>query len=203
MDTGARPARWSPRRLATVGGALALAVVTAGLEVHRSWGWGSFDVLRPILSAVAGALVGEMAWLLADPRRRLSRLAIVLAALSWAAWLAFLCFAEPFVPLRLEVGELVHDAPIAVANRTVGTYGSVNAADRLLGLAAGPAVFYMKDTVLLAWPSVDDVAASYVVAGLACVLSSAWWLAFGNAVTAFRHRRRERRAARAALAARG
>lgn len=160
----------------------------AGLEVHRAWG--SFDVLFSIQSAVAGALVGEMAWLLADPRRRLSRLAIVLAALSWAAWLAFLCFGEPFVPLRLELGEFVHDAPIVVAKRAVGTFGSVNAADRLLGFAAGPAVFYMKAAVLLAWPSVDDVAASYVVAGLAGVLSTAFWLAAGNALAARLERRR-------------
>jgi hypothetical protein len=177
-----------------VGAALALAVVTTGLEVHRGWGWGSFDVLFPIQSAVAGALVGEMAWLLADPRRRLSRLAIMLAALSWAAWLAFLCFGERFVPLCLEFGELVHDAPMAVANRAVGTFGSVNAADRLLDLAAGPAVFYVKAAVFLARPSADEVAASYVVAGLAGVLSTAWWLAVGNAASAFRRRRRERRA---------
>jgi hypothetical protein len=195
MDTGARPARWTARRLAIVGSALALAVVTAGLEVHRGWGGGSFDVLFPIQSAVAGALLGEMAWLLTDPRGRLSRLAIRLAALSWAAWLAFLCFAEPFVPLRLEFGEFIHDTPIAVANRAVGTFGSVNAADRLLNVAAGPAVFYMKAVVFLGWPSVDDVAASYVVAGLAWVLSTAFWLAAGNWLTARLERRRALRRA--------
>jgi hypothetical protein len=39
------------------------------------------------------------------------------------------------------------------------------------------------------------VAQSHIVAGIALPLSSAWWLAFGNAVTTFRRRRRERRAA--------
>jgi hypothetical protein len=195
MDIGATAARWTSRRLAIVGGALALAVVTAGLEVHRGWGWGSFDVLFPIQSAVAGALVGEMAWLLADPWRRLSRLAVVLAALSSTAWLAFLWFGEPFVPLRLEFGEFVHDAPMAVANRAVGTFGSVNAADRLLDLAAGPAVFYVKTAVFLARPSAGEVAAWYVVAGLACVLSTAFWLAAGNALAARVERRRALRRA--------
>ena len=195
MDTGAPAARWTPRRLAIVGGALALAVVTTGLEVHRGWGWGSFDVLFAMQSAVAGALLGEMAWLLADPRRRLSRLAIVLAGLSWAAWLVFLCFGEPFVPLRLEFGEFVHDAPIAVANRAVGTFGSVGAADRLLNVAAGPAVFHLNAAVLLAWPSIDDVAASYVVAGLAWVMSTAFWLAAGNVLAARLERRRALRRA--------
>ena len=36
---------------------------------------------------------------------------------------------------------------------------------------------------------------SYVVAGMAVALSCGWWLAVGNAWSAFRRRRRERRAA--------
>lgn len=76
-------------------------------------------------------------------------------------------------------------------------FGSVNAADRLLGLLAHEAINFASRIVSLATGDILEhtVAQSYVVAGLAAVLSSAWWLAVGNAVTALRRRRRARRAA--------
>ena len=82
-----------------------------------------------------------------------------------------------------------------VAGRAVGVFGSVNAADRLLGLLAHEAIGFASEIVSLATGDILEhtVAQSYVVAGIGVVLSTAWWLACGNAVSAFR-RRRERRA---------
>jgi len=90
---------------------------------------------------------------------------------------------------------VVHDAPIPVAGRAVGTFGSVNAADRLVGLLAFPAIQFASLVVGLATRSIGDptLSQSHVVAAIAGVLSGAWWLAAGNAVSTFRRRRRERR----------
>ena len=82
-----------------------------------------------------------------------------------------------------------------VAGRAVGTFGPVNAADRLVIVLAFPAIGHASQVVGLATGTVGEhtVAESYVVAAIAVVLSCAWWLAVGNGVSAFRRRRRRRR----------
>jgi hypothetical protein len=118
-----------------------------------------------VFSALAGALLGHAIWLLAAPRPRLTLAAVLLAGLSATVWVAFLWLGEPCAPVRHEGDQpgdiwIVHGAPIPVAGRVVGTFGSVNGADRALNLAAGPAVHWAN----AAWPvsdrSFDDVARS-------------------------------------------
>ena len=92
--------------------------------------------------------------------------------------------------------EFATDLPVMVAGRAVGVFGSVNAADRLLTVLAGPAVGFADLVVGLATGNIEHtVAQSYAVAGVAVVLSAAWWLAVGNALSVYRRRRRDRRAA--------
>jgi hypothetical protein len=194
---------WTPRRFAVATGAVIAAVVMAGLEQDLGSGLEWRDADFVIKSAIAGGFLGNLAWLLADARPRITRLGAVLAGLSLAAWLHFLAFGEPHVPPRAAepsngMGELelIHGLPFPVAGRAVGTHYAVNRADTILNLAAGPAVFYAASAALRAFPrlDVDGAAWSYVVAGLGYLVSTAFWLTVGNALAARRARRRARRA---------
>ena len=148
-------------------------------------------------SAIAGGFLGNLAWLLAAPRRRVTRLAVALMGLSVVAWLTFLLFGlphevPPVVPNADGSFDFFHGQPFMVAGRSVGTHGSVNAADRILDVMAGPAVFYARAAMAMAlsYRFVESVGGSSAVAGLACVLSTAFWLAAGNGLAARLERRR-------------
>jgi hypothetical protein len=90
-----------------------------------------------------------------------------------------------------------------VAARWHGTFGAVNFADWLLTLFAGPAIEF---TELLIVPSryigTDATKReSFAIAGIGFVLSTGFWVTFGNAASALRRRYRRRAAGRATEAA--
>lgn len=75
--------------------------------------------------------------------------------------------------------------PIIIAGRVHRTYYTENGADRLLGLLAGPAVYW---TVLVTvpvdrGPALATPRESYIVAGVGFILSTAFWAAFATAVS--------------------
>jgi hypothetical protein len=132
---------------------------------------------------------------------RVTRAGAILVSLCLAAWAIFLLFGAPHEPLPVQgsgIGVWWTGQPIMVAGRSVGVHGSVNAADGFLALLAYEAIGFAGQVVSLATGDILEptVPQSYVVAGIAAVLSCAWWLACGNAVSALRLRRREQRAVR-------
>ena len=187
--------RWTARRLAVAACAAAIGALVLADEVwlgSESYGGDPWVTAKMVLFAVvAGGLVGNLAWLLFAPQQRITRLAAVAAGLSFAVWVGFLVWGEPHVPMPSDI--MVHHWPLPVAGRANGQFGSVNEADRVLNLAAGPAIGWVHAV----WPpyrgSYDDVGRSYVVAALACLLSTAFWLATGNALAARLARRRAKR----------
>jgi hypothetical protein len=190
---------WTSRRLAVMADAVSATIAAAVLyaSVFREW-----DAWFALQAAIAGGLLGHLVWVCLDGRHRVTRAGATLVSLCLAAWAIFLLFGAshewPQPPQRSDGSiDLIHDLPIMVAGRAVGVFGAVNAADRLLGTLAHPAIHFASQVVGLATGNVLEhtVAQSYSVAGIAVALSCAWWLAFGNALSAFRRRRRERREA--------
>jgi hypothetical protein len=84
--------------------------------------------------------------------------------------------------------DIIDDAPIIVAGRWSGTFGAVNAADYALHLSAGPAVTFAEWIVVppLSIGSDATKGESYVIAGVAFVLSTSFWTAFGGSISALR-----------------
>jgi hypothetical protein len=80
--------------------------------------------------------------------------------------------------------DIVDDAPIVVAGRWSGTFGAVNTADYALHLAAGPAVTFVEWLVVPPRYRFSGIPASkgesHVIAGIAFVLSTSFWTAFGG-----------------------
>ena len=192
---------WTSRRVAVVTGVVPATIGAAALYalVFREWdAWLAWFAVEP---AIAGALVGNLVWLCVDVRHRIRRAGAILASLCLAAWAIFLLFGAPHEgppPSPRSDGsfEFHTHPPVMVAGRAVGTFGAVNAADRLVIVLAFPAIGHASLAVGLATGTTigeHTVAQSYVVAGIGAVLSCAWWLAVGDAVAAFR-RRGERRA---------
>lgn len=165
------------------------------------------EMLRPaewqiswFAGATGGALIGHLLWVMAQPRQRISRAATACALVNALVWLSFVTVTPPLDgvefgrvenervqrdpdPGRLD---LVTDRPIVVAGRWHGTFGAMNLADWLLSLLAGPAIEF---AALVVVPSrfigLDATKGeSYAIAGLGLVLSTAFWLAFGDMVTA-------------------
>jgi len=84
--------------------------------------------------------------------------------------------------------DLVTDQPIVVAARWHGTFGAVNFADWLLGVFAAPAISFADAIVVPPRYSGTDATKreSYVIAVTGFVLSTGFWVSFGDAVTALR-----------------
>jgi hypothetical protein len=199
--TRAKARGWTSKRVAVVAGAVPATIGASVLYASVFREWDAWLAWFAVEAAIAGGLIGQLAWVCLDVRRRVTRAGAVLVSLCLAAWAIFLLFGAahdwPQPPQRGAGSiDLISDLPVMVAGRAVGVFGAVNAADRLLGLLAHPAIGFASQVVSLVTGATLEhtVAQSYVVAGIAAVLSCAWWLAFGNAVSAFRRRRRERRA---------
>jgi hypothetical protein len=156
-------------------------------------------------SAIAVALVGHLAWSCWRPSTRIGRVARWLMAAQTAAWIAFLIvtppvpdevFAEIDARRRSPSGhiEIVHDAPTIVAGRYSGTFGSVNEADRAMGLmtpALGYALVLQVHLVPPRHAATEPTRGeSWAVAAVAFVLSMAFWNALGATVQFWRARRR-------------
>jgi hypothetical protein len=193
---------WTSKRVALLAGAAPATIGASVLHASALGGWDGWSAWFAFEAAVAGALIGHLVWACFDVRHRVSRAGTILVGLCLGAWAIFVVFGAahewPQPPQRADGAiALIHDLPALVAGRAFGVFGSVNAADRQLGLLAHEAIGFASRIVSLATGDILEhtVAQSCVVAGVSVVLSSAWWLAVGNAVTAFRRRRRERRAA--------
>jgi hypothetical protein len=137
-----------------------------------------------------------------------SRAASALLATTGAAWAAFLLFAPPLTAqewndvvqrraLRdTSTGiDLISHEPVIVAGRWHSGYPGVS--DKMLAIMADPAILvatqYIVPSRYAGEPAMERE--SYLIAAIAGLLSSAWWLAFGNAATSFvtylrRHRPR-------------
>ena len=188
---------WTSRRVAVVAGAVP---ATIGASVLYASVFRDGDAWFALDAAIAGGLFGHLVWVCVDVRHRVTRSAAILVSLCLTAWAIFLLFGAPREwpqpPQRSDGSfDFFHDLPVVVAGREVGVFGLANAADRLLGLFAFPAIHFASYVVGLTTFTIGDptVAQSWVVAGIAAILSCAWWLACGNAVSAVRRRRRERR----------
>jgi hypothetical protein len=177
-------------------------------EVFRWENWQS----PWIAGATGAALIGHLLWVIAKPRQRTSRAATVLTLANVFVWLSFLTFTPPLDSAEFSRVEservqrdadrggidLITDQPIVVASRWHGTFGAVNFADWLLSLFAGPAIGFAE---LLIVPSryigIDATKReSFAIAGLGFILSTGFWLAFGDVVSALRRRFRARAAKR-------
>lgn len=160
---------WTSRRVAVVAGVVPATIGASVLQASAWPAWDPWDPWFALQAAIAGGLLGNLVWVCLDVRRRVTRK------------------GAPGRPLPGRVG-------VFPAVRC-GVHGSVNAADRFLGVLAFEAIGFTIVVVGLATGTISDhaVTPSYVVAGIAAVLSCAWWLAVGNAVSALRRRRRERR----------
>jgi hypothetical protein len=166
-----------------------------------------------IAGATAGAILGHFIWVISKPRQRASRAAAICALANVLAWVSFLTFTPPVddaefgrveterrqrdaAPGRLE---WTTDQPIVVAARWHGTFGAVNFADWLLSLFAAPAIGFAE---LLIVPSryigIDATKReSFAIAGLGFILSTGFWVTFGNVVSTLRRLYRRRTAKRA------
>ena len=117
------------------------------------------------------------------PWRPSERGAVAGAAVSAAAWLAFVGFTPPASDAEIAArltpggGEVVHHAPTLVAGRWHGAFGAVNAGDRLLTIVAAEAVDVAQ---LVADPDLSTTRGeSWRVAALAFALSTAVWTLLG------------------------
>ena len=160
-------------------------------EVFR---WSDLDLLWLLPGAIAGALSAHFVAVIAQPRRRGSRGAVVCAAANTAVWLAFLSTAtlsqsefQQIAARRVEIDSarggmnFITDQPIVVAARWSGTFGAVNVPDRLLNLSAGPAIGFANMVIVPArYADSATRGESYAVAGLAFFLSTAFWIAAGG-----------------------
>lgn len=164
--------------------------------------------------AIAGTLIAYVTWVAVQPRARASRAAALCALANVVVWASFLIVSPPLDDAefrRLETRRLQSDAasggidlttdqPRVAAARWHGTFGALNAADRLLTLAAAPAIEF---AVLAIVPArYLDVAEtkreSFAIAGLGFALSTAIWFACGNMASSLRCRHRSRAAPRRA-----
>lgn len=182
-------------------------------EIFRLENWQS----PWIAGATAGAIVGHFIWVISKPRQRASRAAAICALANVLVWLSFLTFSRPInnaefsridrerVQRDANQGglDLVTDQPIIVAARWHGTFGAVDFGDWLLTLFAGPAIGFAELLIVPSRYIGTDATKreSFAIAGIGFVLSTGFWVAFGNAVSALRRLYRRHASKRATEAA--
>ena len=172
------------------------------LPIAAAFDFGSLDGYWVTVGAIAGVVLGHAGWVAVHPRQRLSRPAALCALANLAAWGTFVAFTPPVedseferiaaARARLEAEpmsiQIVHDAPTIVAGRWHGTFGAVNFPDRLLSLFDPGAIGFAQ--LLLIPPRYLVTGAtrgqSFAVAGLAFLLSTAFWVGLGGAIAALR-----------------
>jgi hypothetical protein len=190
------------------------ALLGGGAAQVRLFGFSALDdsiLWQPssgvfVEGAIGGALIGHLFWVLTRPRRRLSRAAAVCALLNVLVWCSYIIVTPPLpapeferiAAQRAEVdagrtaGSFVTDTPIIVAGRWSGTFGSVNFADKLLGVVAYPANQFANLMVQPRYFGIDSTRGeSFATAGLGFLLSTAFWVAFGGTVSLLRWRSRK------------
>jgi len=166
----------------------------------------AFDLELVLAFKVAATLIGHFVWVIANPRQRISRAARILVVTNFLVWLSFLAFGLPvdnamFHRAEMErierdanTGEttLIEDQPIVVGARLHGTFGATNFADWLLTLFAAPAIAFGERLIVPSrYYGIDATKReSFAIAGIGFVLSTCFWAAVGNIVSAWRNDRR-------------
>jgi hypothetical protein len=195
-------------------GAGATLYLRSGLRPSEISGWDAFVVVRVITGGIAGVLSAHLLWIVARPRARVSRATAACVLANAVAWAAFVLFSPALSPAEfqqiradraqkdVEPGLMgASDQPVVVAARWHGTYGTINPADALVSLSANPAIHFATIvTVPARYGGLrgNTKRESYVIAGLAFLLSTAFWAAVGGAATAVMRRHRNRTARSAA-----
>ena len=162
-------------------------------DIFRSGHWQS----PWIAGTVAGAIAGYFLWVIAKPRQRTSRAAVVCVLANVLVWLSFLAVTPPLDDAHFSRVEraraqsdmdsdgldIVEDGPIVVAARWHGTFGGVNFADWLLGVFAGPAIGFAEELIVPSryvgiFAEYATKPESFEIAGIGFVLSTCFWVAF-------------------------
>jgi hypothetical protein len=197
--------------LAVIGAIATQLSATRYLPLAERLVWESWNELA-LFGAIGAALIGNLCLVAMKPLERVTRATLLCVLTHVLVWISFLVFNPPlteseFVGINArrtaqdaQVGlDIVDDAPIVVAGRWSGTFGAVNAADYALHLAAGPAVTFVEWLVVPPRYKFSGIPASkgesHVIAGIAFVLSTSFWTAFGGGISAFRRAYQRRQAA--------
>jgi hypothetical protein len=179
-------------------------------DALRSWD------LWVVTGAAAGALLGVLLWTLLAPRSRVHRATAILVAANCLAWLSYVVVTPPMPGIELDAiprqraaddarwldGRVngIHDGPSVLAARESG-FWPVNPSHRFLLLMSGPVIGFAELQVvpsryLGTRPTSGE---SYWIAGIAFVLSTAWWTTVGGLVAWIRSVWKQRAAARIPL----
>jgi hypothetical protein len=194
----------SIRILLIVAGA-AVAVIASQIALYRflpismALDWDAWTANFVVEAAIAGGLVANLLWIVARPRQRFSRAAVIAVAANVVAWIGFLAVHPPLTPAQFaEIDaertrrdrdsgiDLATHEPIIVAARMHYTYPPEGVADRLLALAAEPAITWAALHVVpyqygTAYATRRE---SFTIAATAFVLSTAFWAVFPSAIGA-------------------
>jgi hypothetical protein len=189
--------RWLLAASAFSGAVVTHFLLWRTLPIGETFSWDIVDGQWVTVGAIAGVVLGHFGWVLANPRQRLSRAAAVCALANIVIWTAFVVFTPPVDDSEFQriADTVLHDAPTIVAGRWHGTFGAVNVPDRLLSLFDPGAVEFAQLLLLSPRYGIDATRReSFAVAGLAFILTTAFWVTFGGAISALRRRYRRRQA---------
>jgi hypothetical protein len=169
-------------------------------EFHLKWDqW--------LAGAVAGGVLGAFGWILWTPRTLFTRRIPALVGINWATWVAFLVFTPQVAATRFEEiagqravrdrGGSIYagsDQPTILAARYIGGFRGIPLPElSLLVLAGIPTIIAEQYVVPARYVgSPPTRRESYVIAGIAFVLSTAFWATISRAIgslwTAMRRR---------------
>jgi hypothetical protein len=195
---------------ALLGACVNQAVFFRFMPFPESLHWENWMWSFALEGAIAGALVANLLWMTAHPRR-LRRSAAIAVAVNTLVWIAFLVVTPKLTSadfeaiqaerIRIDADsdmDLATHEPVIVAARMLGSYGAEERLDRLLGLFAGPAITWAAMVIVPVEYGTSRATRreSYYVAIVAFTLSTAFWLAFAPALSSgvrrLRRLRRER-----------
>jgi hypothetical protein len=167
------------------------------LPVSMALEWDAWTASFAVEAGIAGGLVGNLAWVLVSPRLRLGRVAAIAVAANIVAWIGFLAVHPPLTPAQFaEIDaerarrnqdsgiDLTTHEPIVVAARMHYTYPPDGVADRLLALAAEPAIEWAALHIIPYQHGTANATKreSFIIAATAFVLSTAFWVVFPSAI---------------------
>ena len=183
---------------AVLGASAAQALYYRRIPFPSVLSWEYLDVDLALAGAIAGALVAHLARELSKVRERLRRSAALAVAVNVAVWVLFLIVTPPLTPSAFDSIQaernrrdadsgidLVTHEPVIVAGRMLSTYGADNLSEKLLQIAALPAIEWIALLTVPPWqygPALATRRESYIVAAGGFLLSSAFWATFASAV---------------------
>lgn len=139
----------------------------------------------------------------AATRSRATALCVLANTVAWTAFALFSPQVSPaeFQQIRADRADqdahpgsmnFVTDQPVVVAARWHGTYGVINLADGLVTVSANPAIGFATMITVPAAHLRATKRESFIVAGVAFFLSTAFWAAVGATASAVMRRYRDR-----------